>query len=134
MSMILSFEDLFSVPELKAMVTEGRDEDFSKAIYALGVDTAYVVETDVCYHRTLRGKVVYGLRLVGTERIDEEWMKSGYASEDARKRVVAQYDLELLKDIEQMSIEGSTMGALIDHLESHWGWCNEVERDIEVKN
>lgn len=134
MSRILSFEDLFLVPEIKQMVLEGREEDFAKAIYELGVDTNYVVETDVCFHRTLQGKVVYGLRLVGTERIDEEWMKSGYASEEARKRVIAKYDLELLKDIEEMSIEGSTMGALIDHLESHWGWCKEMDKDIEVSN
>lgn len=53
--------------------------------YKLGIDTKYAVLTltDVVGHRNSKNKFVIDHRILGYERIDKDWIKSGNASEDA---------------------------------------------------
>ena len=49
-------------------------------LYSVGVDTSQFYETQFNTHRNRFNEVYTGTRFVGLERMDEQWIKSGYAS------------------------------------------------------
>lgn len=55
----------------------------NKLLYKLGVDISMSVEVVECQHRNLQNKVVDGKLFMAFERLDRDWVKSGYASTDA---------------------------------------------------
>jgi hypothetical protein len=58
--------------------------DFNKILFSLGVDTSQRVEVqDNLQHRNRLNQVVICRRYVGQERLDAEWLTSGYASREA---------------------------------------------------
>jgi hypothetical protein len=58
--------------------------DFNKILFSLGVDTSQRVEVqDNLQHRNRLNQVVICRRYVGQERLDTEWLTSGYASREA---------------------------------------------------
>lgn len=63
-------------------------DKFYKILYDLGVDISRPVERqDGLYHRNMFNKVVLCSRYVGYERLDSEWINSGYASQEAKDKV-----------------------------------------------
>ena len=59
-------------------------EDFKQFLFGLGIDTNKpVVRQDGIQHRNRFGEIVICSRWVGNERIDDEWINSGYASKEA---------------------------------------------------
>jgi hypothetical protein len=58
-------------------------------------------ESMVCEHRSRGGKIVTCERFVGLERMDDKWLKSGYASEDVK--LMAKDDASLVGELERLS-------------------------------
>ena len=58
-------------------------EALNKLLWDLGMDTTSSMEMQTSTHRNRFGEIVDGLRWVGNERIDSEWLNSGYASRAA---------------------------------------------------
>lgn len=59
-------------------------DDFYKAVYFLGIkDNEYLHVEQVSEHRTMNGRLTNAHRICGQERNDKQWIKSGYASEEA---------------------------------------------------
>ena len=59
-------------------------EDFKQFLFGLGIDTNKpVIRQDGIQHRNRFGEIVICSRWVGNERIDDEWINSGYASKEA---------------------------------------------------
>ena len=96
------------------------DEDIQVCIEALGLEEVlyqigfdkeqYFGETKTfyeileCKHKTRTGKVVEGKRYSGKERMDEAWLNSGIASEDAK--MLARCDrsyIQLVRELSQRS-------------------------------
>ena len=96
------------------------DEDIQVCIEALGLEEVlyqvgfdkeqYFGETKTfyeileCKHKTRTGKVVEGKRYSGKERMDEAWLNSGIASEEAK--MLARCDRSYLAEIRTLSKRG----------------------------
>lgn len=62
--------------------------EFNKILFGLGMDTTKRIETqDALMHRNRLNQVVICRRYVGQERLDPEWITSGYASVEAKDKV-----------------------------------------------
>lgn len=60
-------------------------DDFSKMLWELGINTLMPVEKQEGFiHRNRFNETVLCNRWVGYERLDKEWISSGYASREAR--------------------------------------------------
>lgn len=93
------------------------DEDIQVCIEALGLEEVlyqigfdkdrWYNETDSfyevmeCKHRTRTGKIVEGKRYAGYERLDDSWLESGLASEEAK--MLARKDRSYLAEIRNLS-------------------------------
>ena len=109
--------DKLAPPPIYVSEYDLQDEDIQVCIEALGLEEVlyqigfdkerWVNETDSfyevmeCEHRSRSGKIVKGKRYIGSERIDNAWLDSGLASEDAK--MVARKDISYLKQIKQIS-------------------------------
>lgn len=58
-------------------------------------------ESMECEHRSRSGHLVTCERFSGLERMDEKWLKSGYASEDVK--LMAKNDMSLVGELEVLS-------------------------------
>ena len=71
------------------------------ALWQLGVDIKKGVEAVECEHTTAEGLKANGVYYLGSERLDREWVMSGYASFEAR--LVSKGDLSMIKEVANMS-------------------------------
>ena len=59
-------------------------DKFKNMLWTLGLDSRYdYIRVDAVQHRNKLNQVVICSRWVGNERTDAEWLKSGYASQEA---------------------------------------------------
>lgn len=79
----LSVSDLVLVNGFKESYAEADQEAIKRVLYQNGLDTSKDYELVQVIHRNLRNQVVNGQRYEGEERLDDEWIKSGYASIEA---------------------------------------------------
>ena len=80
----LSVSDLIYVDGFKEAFAEADQEKIRQHLFRNGMDVDKEYELVVVAHRNLRNQVVNGQRFEGQERTDEAWLKSGYASIEAR--------------------------------------------------
>lgn len=81
-----------SASEIKKLVPDFHDdyellcpEDFRKMLWNLGCDTNKPIEKqEGLTHRNRLNEVVTCSRWVANERTDSEWIKTGYASREAK--------------------------------------------------
>jgi len=73
----------------------------NKLLYKLGVDTSMNIEVLKCHHRNLQGKAVECNLFMGFERLDKEWVKSGWASDEAF--LASSNDPTLAKEVHEMN-------------------------------
>lgn len=61
-------------------------EQFYQALYFLGINTRHCVPTVLpeTLHRDCNNKVIKAHRISGPERLDTQWVKSKYASNEAK--------------------------------------------------
>ena len=75
-------------------------------VWGLDPQVAFTVdgswyESMECEHRSRSGHVVTCERFCGLERMDEKWLKSGYASDDVK--LMAKNDMSLVGELEMLS-------------------------------
>lgn len=81
----ISFYVLMQDEALKQAIIMQDEETIVDALFQLGIDTSKPYEYTSCEHRPIPSKpfIWNGPRVEGYERLDQEWVKSGYASLDA---------------------------------------------------
>ena len=92
----ISETDLLASPDYDGSVASR-----NKILFKLGVDTSLPIEVLKCSHRNLQGKVVEGNLFMGFERLDKEWVKSGWASDEAF--LASSNDPTLAKEVHEMN-------------------------------
>lgn len=93
---IVSASDIaFVMKEFTYQWAAENKEDFDNLLYKFGMDTRFVYEEQDgeedekgkgIQHMNRQNKVVKCKRWVGVERTDEEWLKSGHASREAKDK------------------------------------------------
>jgi hypothetical protein len=84
LSIVSESEIAMLFPEYDGSYKFDERPDFNKILFSLGVDTSQRVEVqDNLQHRNRLNQVVICRRYVGQERLDAEWLTSGYASREA---------------------------------------------------
>lgn len=99
----LSISDLIHVDGFKEVFAAADMGSVAKFLYDNGMDVEQDYELVRSTHRNLRNQVVNGERFEGFERLDEAWIKSGYASLDAR--IAATEDSNLRHTLRTMSTQ-----------------------------
>lgn len=85
----LSFVDLAKVPNGVQIMQRNNKEEIDNLLFQYGFDIKYGWELVECNHRPLTSnQAVYGFRVEGVERCDQEWLDSGFASLEARMEAV----------------------------------------------
>lgn len=85
---------------------DGSDESRNIILYKLGVDVSKPIEEMLCTHRTLQNKVVECIMFLGFERLDREWIKSGWCSIEAL--YASTNDVEMMRDMVNMNKQGGS--------------------------
>lgn len=109
--------DKVGAPPIYVSEHDLADEDIQVCIEALGLeevlyqigfdreywfsDTNSFYEILECKHKTRTGKVVEGKRYSGHERLDQAWLESGLASEEAK--MLSRRDRSYLAEIRNLS-------------------------------
>lgn len=95
---IISESEIAKVmPEYSYQLEEKEPEKFKKIMYSLGMDVNQIyIRQDAIQHRNRFNEVVVCSRWVGRERIDNDWLTSGYASKQAIDKASGSKILESL--------------------------------------
>lgn len=81
---IISESEIVKVMPNYSAEFENDDENFKKFLFGLGMDTNKPYQRqDGLQHRNRFNEVVVCSRWVGEERIDSDWISTGYASKEA---------------------------------------------------
>lgn len=95
---IISESEIAKVmPEYSYLMEEQEPEKFKALMHSLGMDiNEFYIRQDAIQHRNRFNEVVVCSRWVGRSRLDEEWLKSGYASKEAIDKASGSKMLESL--------------------------------------
>ena len=95
---IISESEIAKVmPEYSYELEEKEPEKFKEIMYSLGMDMNQIyIRQDAIQHRNRFNEVVVCSRWVGRERIDSDWLTSGYASKQAIDKASGSKILESL--------------------------------------
>lgn len=109
---IISESEIIKVMPNYSSEFEDRDEQFKNFLYSLGmnVDRPYQRQ-DALQHRNRFNEIVVCSRWVGEERLDEAWIKSGYASRPAIDKASGS---KLTEDIYRARYETEDAQALLE--------------------
>lgn len=123
---VISLYDLMNYKESKEIVLSGDKKALKEALFTLGLNVKnepYYEEE--CYHRpaTKADKAPwYGIRYVCSERVDDEWINSGYASMEA---IIESSDDLSLKAV----LNGMNRQSAVDKT-----WNNKEAAKVAIKN
>ena len=80
-------ELIYIIPKYHYSFEYNHPVRFQKILHGLGIDISKpYYRQDGLLHRNRLGKVVLCSRWIGDERLDEEWLTSGYASQEAKDK------------------------------------------------
>ena len=65
---------------------DNSEKELLDVLHGLGMDINQSVERQVVEHRNRFGNLITCPRWVGCERLDKEWIESGYASDEAKDK------------------------------------------------
>lgn len=75
------------IPNYQFDMENTESESFKQLLFSLGIDTdKNVIRQDGLWHRNRFNEQVLCSRYVGYERLDNEWILSGYASTEAKDK------------------------------------------------
>jgi hypothetical protein len=85
---IISESELAKViPDFSCKLEEDEPQRFTEILYDLGIDITKPIERqDGLMHRNRLNEVVVCSRYIGYERLDDIWITSGYASQEAKDK------------------------------------------------
>lgn len=100
----ISQSELWTVnPQYNELWIAENDKELQGVLYGLGLDVNQPYETQFNTHRNRFGNLNTCTRWVGNSRLDQEWIESGYASDEA---IDKQQGNSLVKDL--YSLRGMT--------------------------
>lgn len=107
---IISESELAKViPDYSYSLEEDQDK-FLKLLYDLGMDVERPYSRqDAIQHRNRFNEIVVCSRWVGEERVDDDWIESGYASREAIDRASGSKILEDIYRSKHMTIDAQEM-------------------------
>lgn len=121
---IISESEIVKVMPNYSSEFEDRDEEFKDFLYSLGMNVYRPYQRqDALQHRNRFNQIVTCSRWVGEERLDEAWIKSGYASRSAIDKASGS---KLTEDIYRARYETEDAQAL---LESRDKYATTTEED-----
>ena len=83
----ISLSELQTVePRYNLEWADSSENELLGVLHGLGIDVNQSVERQVVEHRNRFGNLITCSRWVGCERIDKEWIESGYASQEAKDK------------------------------------------------
>lgn len=93
---IVSESEIATVKEgFNVQWTLDNPEEFNNMLFGLGVDVKLIIEVqEGLTHRNGFGNVITCTRWVGSERTDPIWIRSGYASQEAKDKALGSRMLE----------------------------------------
>ena len=100
----ISVIDLLSFPESRDIVQSGNKAEFVVLLHNVGFDIKQPIDYQICLHRALiDNEIYYSGRWVGSERGDNEWLRSEYCTLENRIEKVGTKDLALQDELNKMS-------------------------------
>ena len=122
MQRAVSVFDLLNHPESKAVVASGDKEQLEQLLFSIGFDISKEIEEEMCWHRPLyTNETMYGTRWIGSERTDQEWLKSEFCTFDNRLERVGLKDVGLQRDLLKMCSVPSIMEKMIASMNEIYG-------------
>lgn len=80
----ISLSELQTVePRYTEQWADSSEQELLGVLHGLGLDVNQPWERQIVEHRNRFGNLITGSRWVGNERIDKEWIESGYSSQSA---------------------------------------------------
>lgn len=109
-----SFKDLLLNPVFKMSAKQDDKFLMEKCFYEVGIDTSQPYEIIHCNHRTrLSNEPWEGLMVIGEERLDKEWLNSGYASYEAKIHTNDPFLRETLKGLDPNKMKRDLVGECV---------------------
>jgi hypothetical protein len=100
----ISVIDLLSFPESRDIVQSGNKAEFVVLLHNIGFDIKQPIDYQICFHRAMiDNDVYYSGRWVGSERGDNEWLKSEYCTLENKIEKVGTKDLALQEELTRIS-------------------------------
>jgi hypothetical protein len=96
----ISMADLMTIPAFPEAYGNNDQAALKDIFYNCGVDVNKEYDWHHCTHRRISGEIVTCDRLEGKERIDREWIESGYASYETK--VDSYPDLDFRVELRRM--------------------------------
>jgi hypothetical protein len=104
LSFYISESDLLLSKEYYEGMNAAEPDKLKELLFIVGMDTSKPVIQKFDTHRNLQRKAYKGIRFVGEERTDKEWLRGGYASLDAH--IDSSQDKTLCRELRDMCREG----------------------------
>jgi len=97
-TVIISESELIqALPDYQPEDEINKPQQFKQLLHGLGMDTTQAyVRQDNLKHRNRLNQVVHCNRWLGEERLDKQWINSGYASVEAKDKASGSFMLESL--------------------------------------
>ena len=120
---IVSESEIIKVLPNYSSEFESKEDEFKEFLYSLGldVDKPYLRQ-DALQHRNRLNEIVVCSRWVGSERLDEAWVKSGYASRAAIDKASGS---RLTEDIYRARYETEDAQALLESRDKYYETTEE---------
>jgi energy-converting hydrogenase Eha subunit F len=116
----LSIIDLAnSVPGAVGIMKRNNKEEVDALLHSLGFCVKMGYTFEECYHRPFTSKTkepIYGMRIVGFERRDPEWVNSEHCSWENKIEEIDEY---LKDDLEAMSKQSNFTADILKHIENN---------------
>lgn len=117
----VSLYDIMNDPVGNDIVKHGDEYELINFLYTLGFDIDKKIERQQVYHRPLTREShdpFFGMRFVGTERVDEQWRNSGHMSQEARMEIYRREDPAKYIELSRMSYYPNYTGNIIEHIKN----------------
>lgn len=124
----LSFSDLEQIDGFVAIYESNDEEKMKALLWRNGVDVTQPYEWVECLHRNLRNKMIEGKRLYCMERLDNAWVKSPYATSEAK---LYTDDVSLRKELGNLSRDGLDWEVYCAEASKHYERLKETETNKE---
>lgn len=104
MHRVVSLFDLIQIEKSREAFINNDMTLWYEILHELGFDINRDILEQKCLHRPLStNEPFFGIRWIGTERKDEEWLSSPYCTRENKLEVIGIKDLEFQKDLLDMS-------------------------------
>lgn len=114
MQRAISVFDLLNWESTREVVLSGDREKLNNLLFELGFDLKEDIVEEECYHRPMhKNELMFGIRWVGRERTDEQWLSDEVCSYDNKLERIGLEDVELQRDLLKMYTVPSIMDKMI---------------------